>query len=115
MNKDAFVDPATSELYPGVKDKWYYGWGPIMMSWNFNYGLFSSIIYGDKNVLLSKPEIISADGKIGFMTAILLETNLGETEGSSVKRRDGHYRDFTSKMGVDITGEKLDTLGMKPF
>ena len=160
VNKDAFVDPATSELYPGVKDKRYYGRGPIMMSWNFNYGLFSSIIYGDMNVLLSKPEIISADGKIGFMTAILfwmtpqapkpsahdviinkwkpskediakglsqpgfgitimvlngLETNLGETEGSSVKRRAGHYRDITSRMGVDITGEKIDTLGMKPF
>lgn len=160
VNTSAFVDPATSELYPGVKDKRYYGRGPIMLSWNFNYGLFSSIIYGDKNVLLSNPEIVAADGKVGFMTAILfwmtpqapkpsahdviinkwkpskadiakglgkpgfgitimvlngLEANLGETEGSSVKRRAGHYRDITARMGVDITGEKIDTLGMKPF
>lgn len=160
VNKDAFVDPGSSELYPGVKDKRYYGRGPIMLSWNFNYGLFSSIIYGDKNVLLKNPEIVAADGKVGFMTAILfwmtpqspkpsahdviinkwkpsaqdlakglsqpgfgitimvlngLEANLGETEGSSVKRRAGHYRDITSRMGVDITGEKIDTLGMNPF
>ncbi|UNK20675.1 chitinase [Paenibacillus sp. N3/727] len=160
VNMDPFVDPASSDLYPGVKDKRYYGRGPIMLSWNFNYGLFSSIIYGDKNVLLSKPEIVAADGRVGFMTAILfwmtpqapkpsahdviinkwkpskvdfakglgqpgfgitimvlngLEANMGETEGSPVKRRAGHYRDITSRMGVDITSEKIDTLGMKPF
>lgn len=159
-NMDAFVDPASAELYPGSPDKRYYGRGPIMLSWNFNYGLFSSIIYGDKSVLLDNPEIVAADGKIGFMTAILfwmtpqspkpsahdvmvgrwkptpiekfrglgdpgfgttimvlngLEANLGETEGSPVQRRAGHYRDITSRMGVDITGEKVDTLGMRPF
>ncbi|WP_324617893.1 chitinase [Cohnella cholangitidis] len=131
VNLDPFVDPASSELYPGAPGKRYYGRGPIMMSWNFNYGLFSSIIYGDKNVLLGNPEILAADGKVGFMTAILfwmtpqapkpsahdviinkwkptkahlskglskpgfgmtvmvlngLEANMGETEGSPVKR-----------------------------
>ncbi|MCM3260541.1 chitinase [Paenibacillus lautus] len=160
VNMDAFVDPASAELYPGSPDKRYYGRGPIMLSWNFNYGLFSSIIYGDKSVLLDHPEIVAADGKIGYMTAILfwmtpqdpkpsahdvmvgrwkpsplekfrglgspgfgttvmvlngLEANLGETEGSPVQRRAGHYRDITGRMGVDITGEKVDTLGMKPF
>lgn len=160
QNKDPLVDPASSDLYPGYKDKRYYGRGPIMLSWNFNYGLFSSIIYGDKNVLLKDPEIVAADGKIGWMTAILfwmtpqapkpsahdvmvgrwkptaddikkglskpgfgitimvlngLEANLGEVEGSPVLRRAGHYRDITKKMGVDITGEKVDTLGMSPF
>ncbi|HEY2494128.1 MAG TPA: chitinase [Paenibacillus sp.] len=159
-NLDPFVDPASSELYPGIKEKRYYGRGPIMLSWNFNYGLFSSIIYGDKNVLLKNPEQLAVDGKTGFMTAILfwmtpqspkpsahdvmvgkwkptrdqaakglkpagfgisimvlngLETNLGETEGTGVKRRAGHYRDITARMGVDISGEKVDTLGMQPF
>lgn len=159
-NPDAFVDPESAELYPGTPGKRYYGRGPIMLSWNFNYGLFSSIIYGDKSVLLDQPEIVAADGKIGYMTAILfwmtpqnpkpsahdvmvgkwkpsaldkfrglgdpgfgttiivlngLEANLGETEGSPVQRRAGHYRDITARMGVDITGEKVDTLGMRPF
>ncbi|WP_028545318.1 chitinase [Paenibacillus taiwanensis] len=159
-NNSSFVDPNSSELYPGYKDKRYYGRGPIMLSWNFNYGLFSSVIYGDKEVLLKNPEIVAADGKVGFMTAILfwmtpqapkpsahdvmvgkwkptkeltakglnspgfgitimvlngLEANLGETEGSPVKRRAGHYRDITTKMGIDVSNEKLDTLGMQPF
>lgn len=160
QNMDPLVDPASSELYPGFKDKRYYGRGPIMLSWNFNYGLFSSVIYGDKNVLLKNPEILVADGKVGWMTAILfwmtpqapkpsahdvmvgrwkpsaedvkkgldkpgfgvsimvlngLEADLGEVEGSPVQRRAGHYRDIMNKMGVDITSEKIDTLGMKPF
>jgi hypothetical protein len=159
-NMDAFVDPASAKLFPGTPGKRYYGRGPIMLSWNFNYGLFSSIIYGDKSVLLDNPEIVAADGKIGYMTAILfwmtpqapkpsahdvmvsrwkpnaqekslgldspgfgitimvlngLEANLGETEGSPVQRRAGHYRDITKRMGIDITGEKVDTLNMKPF
>ncbi|AZS13883.1 chitinase [Paenibacillus lutimineralis] len=159
-NMDAFVDPASAKLFPGTPGKRYYGRGPIMLSWNFNYGLFSSIIYGEKSVLLDNPEIVAADGKIGYMTAILfwmtpqapkpsahdvmvgrwkpnaqekqlgldspgfgitimvlngLETNLGETEGSPVQRRAGHYRDIMKRMGIDISGEKVDTLNMKPF
>ncbi|MFC4101228.1 chitinase [Paenibacillus xanthanilyticus] len=159
-NMDPFVDKNSSALYPGYEGKRYYGRGPIMLSWNFNYGLFSAIIYGDKNVLLRDPEIVAADGKIGYMTAILfwmtpqtpkpsghdvmvgkwkptseqkakglgqpgfgvstmvlngLEANLGEVDGSPVKRRGGHYREITARMGVDVTGEKIDTLGMQPF
>ncbi|MFC9773947.1 chitinase [Paenibacillus chitinolyticus] len=154
QNMSNFVDPDSSKLYPGFGENRYYGRGPIMLSWNFNYGLFSSIIYGDKNILLKNPEIVAAEGKIGFMTAILfwmtpqapkpsahdvmigrwkaskelaekglkpagfgittmvlngLEANQPET------RRAAHYRDITSRMGIDISGEKLDTLGMKPF
>ncbi|WP_055106662.1 chitinase [Paenibacillus ihumii] len=159
-NMDAFVDPDNAALFPGTPKKRYYGRGPIMLSWNFNYGLFSSIIYGDKSVLLDHPEQVAEDGKLGYMTAILfwmtpqnpkpsahdvmvgrwkpnaeeklkglekpgfgvtiivlngLEANLGETEGSPVLRRAGHYREITQRMGVDISDEKIDTLNMKPF
>lgn len=71
VNMDAFVDPASAKLFPGVSGQRYYGRGPIMLSWNFNYGLFSSIIYGDKNVLLTNPDQVAEDGKLGYMTAIL--------------------------------------------
>lgn len=32
-----------------------------------------------------------------------------------LRRRIGHYRDITSRNGADITGEKLDTMGMQPW
>ncbi len=43
-----------------------------------------------------------------------LEGNKNERD-HRIGRRIGHYRDITTKMGVDITGEKLNTLGMSPF
>ncbi|GKU77424.1 chitinase [Paenibacillus sp. L3-i20] len=57
--------------FPPVAGKSYHGRGPIQLSWNYNYGLFSSIIYGTKDTLLEEPELIVKDGKLGFMTAIL--------------------------------------------
>jgi hypothetical protein len=57
--------------FPPVAGKSYHGRGPIQLSWNANYGLISGIIYGDKDKLLQKPELIVQDGKLGFMTAIL--------------------------------------------
>lgn len=57
-------------------------------------------------------------GSAGFGVSIMvlngLEANLDESNGA-IKRRIGHYLDITSKMGVDVTGEKLNTLGMQPF
>lgn len=151
---------ATDKIYPPVPGKSYHGRGPIQLSWNYNYGLASAILYGDKNILLEKPEMVTEDGALGFMTAISFwmtpqnpkpschdvmvnkwkpteaDIKAGRTEACfgmtinvinggfeankglddyRVKRRAGHYVDITTKMGVDITGEKLDTLGMQSF
>ncbi|MCR8845416.1 chitinase [Paenibacillus sp. SC116] len=150
---------AANTDYPAVAGKSYHGRGPMQLSWNYNYGLIGSIIFGDKNVLLQNPERITDEGKLGFMTAILfwmtpqspkpsnhdiivgnyvptaaqlakglvpgfgatimvinggLEGNKDETD-YRVKRRVAHYRDITTRVGANIQGEKLDTLGMQPF
>ncbi|MBH5319608.1 chitinase [Paenibacillus sp. GSMTC-2017] len=151
---------ASNTDFPAVAGKSYHGRGPIQLSWNYNYGLISGIIYGTKNTLLNNPELIVNDGKLGFMTAILFwmtpqppkpsahdvmvgnwtpnateitkgltppgfgvtimiingnfEGNKDETD-YRVGRRVGHYRDITTKMGVSITGEKVNTIGMSPF
>ncbi|NLI89344.1 MAG: hypothetical protein GX366_02910 [Epulopiscium sp.] len=146
--------------FPPYGDKSYHGRGPIQLSYNYNYGLMSAILYGDKNILLQNPEKVSHDPVVGFATAISfwmapqgnkpschevmagtwvptptqiakgcdepcfgvtiivinggLESGRGEEDGR-IKRRAGHYRMITSKMGVDITGEQLDTIGMQPL
>ncbi len=154
-----YVD-SSSQDFPPVPGKSYHGRGPMQLSWNYNYGLISAILYQDKNVLLNNPELVAQDGKLGFMTALLfwmtpqypkpschdVITNLwtpspqdvgrGITEAgfgvtiviinggyeankdasdSRVGRRIGHYEDIARRNGADITGEKLDTLGMMPF
>lgn len=60
-----------NDNFPPAAGKSYHGRGPIQLSWNYNYGLISGIIYGTKDKLLQQPELIVNDGKLGFMTAIL--------------------------------------------
>lgn len=153
-----YVEP--HDIFPPVADKSYHGRGPIQLSWNYNYGLMSGIIYGSKDKLLQQPELIVKDGKLGFMTAILfwmtpqppkpsahdvmvgnwtpseadiskglspagfgitimiingnLEGNLDESD-HRIGSRVGFYRKIAAQMGISIEGEKVNTLGMRPF
>lgn len=52
---------------PGQK---YYGRGPLQISWNYNYGPFSQVWYGDKNTLLQNPDLVASNGVIGFGAAL---------------------------------------------
>jgi len=57
-------------IYPAVEGKKYYGRGPMQLSYNGNYGFASTCIFGDKNILLEKPELITNNPVIAFKTAI---------------------------------------------
>jgi len=57
-------------LYPAVPGHSYHGRGPIQITWNYNYGQFSNIVFLDKNILLEKPELVSQDGALGFMAGM---------------------------------------------
>ncbi|MCL2598931.1 MAG: chitinase [Firmicutes bacterium] len=73
-----YVD-ASSADYPPTPGKSYHGRGPIQLSWNFNYGLVSGIVYGDKKVLLDDPsrvingdfDLFTEQGSLAFETGIL--------------------------------------------
>ena len=47
------------EAYPCVPGKKYYGRGAKQLSWNYNYGSFSSAMFGDPLVLLKEPELVA--------------------------------------------------------
>ena len=57
-------------VYPSNPNESYHGRGPIQLSWNYNYGYMSQVIYADKNVLLNDPDRVAHDGKLGYMTGI---------------------------------------------
>jgi len=59
-----------NDAYPPVAGKKYYGRGPLQLSYNGNYGYASDCIFGDKKVLLEKPEKIETDPVTAFKTAI---------------------------------------------
>lgn len=68
-HKINYSDNDSSE-FPPVHGKTYQGRGPIQLSWNYNYGLFSEAWFGDKLLLLNNPEIVSNDSVVAFGSAI---------------------------------------------
>lgn len=64
-----YVQGSGTQYLP-VAGKSYHGRGPIQLSYNFNYGLCSDVLYGDSSILLNNPEKVCEDGVLGFMTGI---------------------------------------------
>lgn len=53
--------------YPCVPGKTYHGRGPIQLSYNYNYGFFSTVLGID---LLADPDAITRDGVLAFRSAL---------------------------------------------
>ena len=64
-------DPGTwqAEAWPCPADTKYFGRGPKQLSYNYNYGPFSYIIYGDVNPLLQTPAQVT-EGWLAFASAV---------------------------------------------
>ncbi len=61
---------STGTNYLPVAGKSYHGRGPIQLSYNYNYGLCSDVLFGDSSILLNDPDMLEKDGVLGFMTGI---------------------------------------------
>lgn len=65
---------ASSTIYPATPGQKYYGRGPFQLSWNYNYGQFSTAAFngglGDRQILLDDPHQVATDGKLAFMSAL---------------------------------------------
>ena len=64
-------DPGTwqAEAWPCPADTKYFGRGPKQLSYNYNYGPYSYIIYGDVNQLLQNPAKVT-EGWLAFASAV---------------------------------------------
>jgi hypothetical protein len=73
-----FMNPGTTPgyvadwepIFPPVAGKSYHGRGPIQISWNYNYGLFSAIRFQNPMTLLQNPEMVVESGSLGFQSAL---------------------------------------------
>jgi hypothetical protein len=59
-----------SDEYPPVASKKYYGRGPMQLSYNGNYGYAADLIFGDHNILLKDPDLVTRDAVVAFKAAI---------------------------------------------
>lgn len=59
-----------NKVYPAVAGQKYYGRGPLQLSYNGNYGFASTVIFGNPDILLNKPDLVTKDPVLSFKTAI---------------------------------------------
>jgi len=64
----AYIVP--NAVYPAEDGQKYYGRGPLQLSYNGNFGFASECIFGDKNILLKDPGMVSRKADVAFETAI---------------------------------------------
>ncbi|CAA7050494.1 unnamed protein product [Microthlaspi erraticum] len=109
----------TSSQYPCAPGKSYYGRGPFLLSWNFNYGPCGQSLGLD---LLRQPELVSSNPIVAFRAALwfwmksmrpVLNQGFGATIRAinslecnggnlgAVNARIGYYRDYCRQLGVD--------------
>ena len=55
--------------YPCMPGKRYFGRGATQLQWNYNYGAFSTAMFGNAKVLLDNPEMVS-DTWLNFASAL---------------------------------------------
>jgi hypothetical protein len=103
---NAYVSASTE--YPAVSGESYHGRGPIQLSYNYNYGLASEQILGDKNILLQDPAKVSSDAKLAFMTGIWFWMTPQAPKPSSHDVMVGNW----SPTSDDKTNNRVAGLGM---
>ncbi|KAI3860664.1 hypothetical protein MKX03_025570 [Papaver bracteatum] len=111
--------------YPCAPGKGYYGRGPVMLTWNYNYGAAGKGIGFNG---LNKPETVAKDPIISFKTALWFWMNnvhsiitsgkgFGETiraisgaiecngaNSATVDARVGYYTSYCTQLGVPPGG-----------
>ncbi|MEN9459821.1 MAG: hypothetical protein RL135_2449 [Bacteroidota bacterium] len=70
LNGCEHYSDTTDITYPPVKGKSYHGRGPIQLSWNYNYGMFSEMVLENKDSLLNHPDLLISNPELSFATAI---------------------------------------------
>ena len=56
--------------YGAAAPNYYYGRGPMQLSWDYNYRKFSEAIFGNGNELLLNPDLVHQDPKIAWLAAM---------------------------------------------
>lgn len=68
--RDNCDDEYWAKFYPCKEGVNYFGRGSKQMTYSYNYGPFSEIIFGDVTVLLNNPDLVATDPFLAFASAI---------------------------------------------
>jgi len=96
-----YVDAGSAD-YPPVPGRSYYGRGIIQLSWNYNYGAFSSWLYKngmlkslitEKDTLLKRPDYVATNGELSILSGIWFWMT---PQGAKPSAHDVLYGDVTN-------------------
>ncbi|KAG2332196.1 hypothetical protein Bca4012_018229 [Brassica carinata] len=114
----SFCNPSNRQ-YPCAPGKSYHGRGPLLLSWNYNYGPCGQSLGLD---LLRQPELVSSNPFVAFRAAMwfwmksvrpVLNQGFGATiraisglecnggNSNAANTRIKYYRDYCGQLGVD--------------
>ena len=99
-------DPGTwqAEAWPCPADTKYFGRGPKQLSYNYNYGPFSYIIYGDVNPLLQNPAKVT-EGWLAFASAVYFFMQPRPPKPSMFELIYGYWTPPATNSANDVTSK----------
>ncbi|CAO2042823.1 unnamed protein product [Urochloa humidicola] len=120
INKNNNYCDASNRQWPCVPGKYYYGRGPLQISWNYNYGPAGRDIGFDG---LGNPDRVAQDPVIAFKTALwfwmnnvhgVMPQGFGATiraingalecngkNTAQMNARVGYYKQYCQQLGID--------------
>jgi len=110
IHKSAYCSTSYSWIvdnYPCIPGKMYYGRGAKQLSWNYNYGAFSSAMFGDPMVLLEKPELVATTW-LNFAASMWFFVSPGSPKPSMLEVLDGSW----VPNAVDISANRKPGFGL---
>ena len=100
-------DPGTwqAEAWPCPADTKYFGRGPKQLSYNYNYGPYSYIIYGDVNPLLQNPAKVT-EGWLAFASAVYFFMQPRPPKPSMFELIYGYWTAPTVNSATDVNSKE---------
>ena len=100
-------DPGTwqAEAWPCPADTKYFGRGPKQLSYNYNYGPYSYIIYGDVNPLLQNPAKVT-EGWLAFASAVYFFMQPRPPKPSMFELIYGYWTPPATNSANDVTSKE---------
>jgi chitinase len=91
---------SSSTQYPCANGKQYYGRGPLLLSWNYNYGAAGDFLGVD---LLNNPGLVAQDDLIAWKTALWI-WNMNSNCHSAMTSGPGFMGTIQALTGIDCSG-----------
>ena len=102
-----WYDSQIYPFWPATEGEKYFGRGALQLSWNYNYGQFSTVAfnggYDDKETLLNDPDEVATDGFLAFSSAMWFWMTPQSPKPSCHDVITGYFKPNQADLDLNIT------------